>query len=88
MLKGIIREMNAEDEKKSWEVATEKVYRLNIIIDGMGLNREFPALAEKDRFYNGMGKTEDEVMAMVEKAKKKGLKPTLHLFERTIRRLV
>ncbi len=54
----------------------------------MGLNREFPALDEKDKFYQGMGKTKEDVMVMVDVAKRKGLKPTLHLFERTVTRLV
>lgn len=88
MINGIIKSMQAEDEKKSWEVRESKSYRLNVVIDGMGLNREFPAIDEKDRFYQGMGKTEVEVMAMVAQAKRKGLRPTLYITEQVSRRLV
>ena len=87
-MKGILESMAAEDEKKSWELKASKSYRLNVIIDGLGLNREFPAVDAKDRFYQGTGKTEAEVMAMVAKAKKKGLQPTLYIIESASRRLV
>lgn len=88
MIRRIMSEIESENERKSWEPQLRKYYRLNVIIDGMGLNREFPVIDEKDRFYQGMGKTEDEVVAMVAKAKKKGLQPTLYLTESVSRRLV
>ncbi len=88
MIKQMMKSMAAQDEKESWDVKTEKYYRLNVQLNGMGLNREFPALDEKDKFYQGMGRTRAEVMVMVAAAKRKGLKPTLHLFERALKRLV
>jgi preprotein translocase subunit SecA len=88
MVNKLFQAMASEDEKKSWEVKSSKSYRLNVVIDGLELNREFPAVDEKDRFYQGTGKTDTEVMAMVAKAKKKGLQPTLYITESVSRRLV
>lgn len=88
MVKNLIKSMQADDEKKSWDVQESASYRLCVQINGMGLIREFPAMKEKDKFYQGTGRTEAEVMQMVAQAKRKGLQPTLYITESVSRRLV
>ena len=83
----MLDQIKDELEAKRWETTTKSYYRLIVQIDGIGLDREFPALESKDKFYQGAGKTEAEVMAMVAQAKRKGLKPTLFITTETRRRL-